>query len=53
VMTPNVEPPPPRNAQKRSGLDVLLAVTISPVGVTTSSSRTFSTPRPYLTENGP
>lgn len=50
---PNVPPPPPRSAQKRSSLEVAVAVIISPAPVTTSHSSTWSALRPYLDARGP
>ncbi|WP_459979620.1 hypothetical protein, partial [Mycobacterium avium] len=35
LVTPKLPPPPPRNAQNRSGLSLADAVTTSPLGSTT------------------
>lgn len=53
VMIPQVEPPPPLNAQYRSELLTLLAVRILALAVTISTSRMLSTPRPYAGAMGP
>jgi|SRR5690242_19731340 len=53
VTTPNVPPPPPRSAQKRSGLRQGFAVRYFPSGVTILTSRTLSTLRPCVLEDGP
>jgi hypothetical protein len=45
VTTPKL-PPPPRSAQKRSGLRSALAVTVRPSAVTTSARTTLSAAKP-------
>jgi hypothetical protein len=53
VTTPNVPPPPPFSAQKRSGFVHALATRIFPSAVTTSASRRLAAARPNIFEKLP
>ena len=53
VITPQVEPPPPRIPQNRSELFTELAVIRVPFAITMSTSRILSTPRPLDGAKGP
>ena len=51
-MIPHVDPPPPRNAQNRSELLVIFAITTSPDAVNTFAYTKLSTPNPTLLLTG-
>jgi len=46
VVTPKLPPPPPRNAQNRSGFSAAEAVTACPLGKTTVADVNVSESRP-------
>ncbi|CKR66233.1 Uncharacterised protein [Mycobacterium tuberculosis] len=53
VVTPKLPPPPPRNAQNRSGWSVADAVTAWPLGSTTDADVNWSQSRPACRELAP
>src|SRR6516165_3928741 len=53
VVTPKLPPPPPRNAQNRSGLLLADAVTAWPLGSTTAADRSASHISPACREWAP
>ena len=53
VRMPQVEPPPPLRAQKRSVFYFEFATVRFPSAVTISTSRSWSTPRPLAGAKGP